>query len=215
MTIIKRILGMRFLPIIDIETIKNPMALIETLLEQEVSVLQINFKVQEQLQESYKIWELLKKYKEIKIGAGFLYSSKDTENIIKIGADFVVSSVLAREVLAMSETYNIPAIISGFTPTEIFEAQKMNANLVQIFPAAQIHERSIISIIDHMPKTNLLLTGGLTLSSSLDFLRCGVKAVGVKGCIFQNEALYDENYIEIGKSIRNFRDRVQQINVKS
>lgn len=211
---IDKILALKFLPIIDSESIKNPVAFIETVLEQEVDVLQINFKIQEQIQESYKIWELLKKYPEIKVGAGFLYSSEDTEKIINNGANFVVSSVLAKEILKISNSYNIPAIISGFTPTEIFEAHKLNSELVQIFPAAQIDEKSIISIIDHMPKTYFLLTGGLTLSRALDFIRCGVQAVGVKGCIFQNEYLQEENYFEIGKSIKNFKDRIQQIHIK-
>lgn len=205
---IKRILDLKFLPIIDFESMKNPSALIETLLEQDVPILQINFQNIQQIDNAFIIRDLLKEYPEMKIGAGFFYFAQDAEHLINYGADFVVSSILAKELLTVASLYQKEAIISGFTPTEIFEAHKTKSPLVQIFPAAQIHYKSIISILEYLPDANFILTGGLTVSSALEFLRQGAKAVGVKGAIFQKDFLDKENYKEIGNSILNFKHRV-------
>ena len=121
---IERILDLKFLPIIDYELMKNPKVFVETLLENHVSIIQINFKNAQQIEEACIISELTKEFPEIKIGAGFLSLAKDAEKIIQCGADFVVSSILAKEILTVSSLYQKPAIISGFTPTEIFEAYK-------------------------------------------------------------------------------------------
>ncbi len=206
---IERILALKFLPIVDFEIIKNPNALVETLLEQDVSVLQINFKTPQQLEQGCIIEDLAKKYPEMNIGAGFFYSAQDAEKIIKSGAKFVVSSVLEKEILTVASLYQVQAILSGFTPTEIYEAYKTRCDLVQIFPATQIHYKSIISILEYLPNANFILTGGLTISSALEFLRYGAKAVGVKGALFSNNVLLEEKYTEFGLAVKNFKDRVK------
>ncbi len=206
---IERILALKFLPIVDFESIINAEALLETMLEQSVPILQVNFKNPQQLQQADVIGELTKKYPEMKIGAGFFYSSEDAEIAIKKGAQFVVSSVLAKDLPIVAAKYNVPAIISGFTPTEIYDAHKTQSDLVQIFPASQLHYKSIVSILEYLPDANFILTGGLTISSALEFLRFGAKAVALKGALFSKIDLLEENYQKIGNSIRNFRSRVQ------
>ncbi|MGL4366847.1 MAG: bifunctional 4-hydroxy-2-oxoglutarate aldolase/2-dehydro-3-deoxy-phosphogluconate aldolase [Brevinemataceae bacterium] len=208
---ITRILKLKFLPIIDFETVKNWTAFIETMLAQDVSVLQVNFKTQDHISESKHIGELMNKFPEMCIGAGFVYSQHDAEILAKNGLKFIISPVLANELLTVADKYHIPAVISGLTPTELYNAQKTNSKLVQIFPAAQLNEKCIASIIEHMPNTQFMLTGGLTLSSALDFLRYGVKAVGVKGSVFQSEYLVSENYSAIANSLANFKNRVQNV----
>ena len=206
---IERILALKFLPIVDFESIINAEALLETMLEQSVPILQVNFKNPQQLQQADVIGELTKKYPEMKIGAGFFYSSEDAEIAIKKGAQFVVSSVLAKDLPIVAAKYNVPAIISGFTPTEIYDAHKTQSDLVQIFPAAQLHYNSIGSILEYLLNATFILTCGLTISSALEFLRFGAKAVALKGALFSKIDLLEENYQKIGNSIRNFRSRVQ------
>ena len=206
---IERILALKFLPIVDFESIINAEALLETMLEHSVPIFQVNFTNPQQLQQADVIGELTKKYPEMKIGAGFFYSSEDAEIAIKKGAQFVVSSVLAKDLPIVAAKYNVPAIISGFTPTEIYDAHKTQSDLVQIFPASQLHYKSIVSILEYLPDANFILTGGLTISSALEFLRFGAKAVALKGALFSKIDLLEENYQKIGNSIRNFRSRVQ------
>ncbi|MGL4563050.1 MAG: hypothetical protein ACRCVW_04270 [Brevinema sp.] len=210
-SVIEKILKLRFLPIIDISSVKNPRALIATMLEQKVPILQVNFRTDEQLQESGILADLLKEFPEMSLGAGFVNDAQDAEIVLKNGANFVISSVLAKEILPVAKRYQKTAIVSALSPTEIYTANKLTPELIQIFPAAQLPARSILSILDHMPKSNLLLTGGLTLSLSLDLLECGVKAVGVKGSIFRKEDLADENYQSIANAIKNFRNRIERI----
>ncbi|MGL4394150.1 MAG: hypothetical protein ACRCS8_02895 [Brevinema sp.] len=212
-SVIEKILKLRFLPIIDFSSMKNPKALVETMLEDNVSILQVNFKTDEQLQESGILNNLLKEFPEMSLGAGFINEANDANIVLKNGADFVISSVLATEILPIASQYQKTAIVSALSPTEIHTANKLTPELVQIFPAAQLPSRSLLSILDHMPKANLLLTGGLTLSLALELLQYGVKAVGVKGSIFRKEDLAEENYASISDAIKNFYTRIERLNL--
>ncbi|MGL4388583.1 MAG: hypothetical protein ACRCTJ_04240 [Brevinema sp.] len=212
-SVIDKILKLRFLPIIDFSSMKNPKALIETMLEDKVSILQINFKTNEQLQESGIINELLKEFPEMSLGAGFVNDAKDANIVLTNGARFVISSVLATEILPIAAQYQKTAIVSALSPTEIYTANKLTPELIQIFPAAQLPSRSLLSILDHMPRANLLLTGGLTLSLALELLQYGVKAVGVKGSIFRKEDLAEENYRSISDALKNFHSRIKRLNL--
>lgn len=208
---IERILALKFLPIVDFEMVKNPKALIETMLSQNVDVLQLNFKNPQQLAQASICAELSKEYPEMNLGAGFFYTVEDTEKVIKDGVKFVVSSVLQKEILTVAASYQVPAIISGFTPTEVFDAYNTKAPLVQIFPASQLHYKSIISILEYLPNANFILTGGLTISSALEFIQHGAKAVGLKTALFSYNNLTEERYSEIGLAIKNFKDRIQNL----
>ncbi len=83
---IETILSLKFLPIADFETIKNSRAFVETLLNQGVSVLQINFKDAGQIKQSGFLEDIAKEFPEMSVGAGFFYSTKDAEIVIKNGA---------------------------------------------------------------------------------------------------------------------------------
>lgn len=206
---IERILELQFLPIIDFDTVHNFEALIETLLEQKVPVLQINVRGSHLQEHGVLLADLVQKYKEISLGVGFLYNVQEAEGIIKQGVHFTVSSVLAKELLVVAELYQVPAILSGFTPTEIYEAYQTKSDLIQIFPASQLHHKSVVSLLEHLPKANFILTGGLTISTALEFLRYGAKAVGLKGALFSKQDLAEENYASIGLSLKNFKNRVK------
>lgn len=211
MSPIKTILNLKFLPIIDLDSLKNPFALFDVMLNQGVSVLQVNFRSKNHLESASLLGEWSLRYPELQLGAGFLYSSEDAESAIRGGAKFIVSSVMAKEILTVSSLYQVPAIISGLTPTEIYQAQTTGTELIQLFPASQAPLRSVSSLLEHMPNIKLMLTGGLTLYASLQLLRIGVAAVGVKGSIFQKELLETQNYQAIADSIKNFYERIHSL----
>ncbi|MGL5255031.1 MAG: hypothetical protein ACRC9L_08580 [Brevinema sp.] len=205
-TIIKQ----RFLPIIDFTSIKNPDKFFNILVKEKIKVLQVNFSNKEHMKEAYKLGEWNKTY-DIQIGSGFLYSTEDAKAMIQNGAKFVVSSVMALDILHVARSHEVPAIVSGLTPTEIYHAKGTGAGLVQVFPASQIPLRSIISLQEHLPSCNLMLTGGLTLYEALEILSLGISAVGIKGSIFQKEHTESENYSAIADSVKNFCNRVRNL----
>ncbi|SFB72229.1 2-dehydro-3-deoxyphosphogluconate aldolase / (4S)-4-hydroxy-2-oxoglutarate aldolase [Brevinema andersonii] len=211
MSPIETILNLKFLPIIDLDSLKNPFALFDVMLNQGVPVLQVNFRSKNHLESASLLGEWSLRYPELQLGAGFLYSSEDAELAIRGGAKFIVSSVMAKEILTVSSLYQIPAIISGLTPTEIYQAQTTGTELIQLFPASQAPLRSVSSLLEHMPNIKLMLTGGLTLYTSLQLLRIGIAAVGVKGSIFQKELLETQNYRAIADSIKNFYERIHSL----
>lgn len=204
------IIRQRFLPIIDFSSIKSD-RFFEVLLKNKIEVLQVNFHSKEQMEKLSLVGQWNKQFTNLRIGVGFIYSPEDAEAAIKGGAPFIVSSIMAKDIIHKAKALNTPAIISGLTPTEIYQAHATGEGLVQVFPASQIAPRSVVSILEHLPHMKLMVTGGLNLYESLEFLRIGVSAVGVKGSIFQKEYLETENYSAIADSIKNFRDRLQSV----
>ncbi|MGL5721219.1 MAG: bifunctional 4-hydroxy-2-oxoglutarate aldolase/2-dehydro-3-deoxy-phosphogluconate aldolase [Brevinema sp.] len=204
------IIKQRFLPIIDFTSIKNPDKFFNILIKEKINVLQVNFSNNEHMKEAYKLGEWNKTY-NIDIGAGFIYSTEDAREMIHHGAKFLVSSVMGLDILQVARSHEVPAIVSGLTPTEIYHAKGTGAGLVQVFPASQIPLRSILSLQEHLPSCNLMLTGGLTLYEAIEILRLGISAVGIKGSIFQKEHTENENYAAIADSVKNFCSRIRNL----
>lgn len=208
---IQRILSLKFLPIIDFELVQDFELLIEAMLYHNVDVLQINFKNSEQLAKAKIIASLSEKYPKMHIGGGCLNSVESARIALDCGAKFLVSSILAKDIKRELASTKVPIILSGFTLTEIYEAYTNNTDMVQIFPASQLLTKSITTILEYLPQMSFILTGGLSISTALDFLRYGVSAVGLKGSIFPKKDLADRNYLAIRHAIKNVKDRIQVV----
>lgn len=210
---IQRILNLKFLPIIDFQSVQDFQPLIELMLHENVNVLQINFKNAEQLAKASIITSLSQQYPEMYIGGGCLNTVDSAKIVLDTGAKFLVSSILAQEIKEEFAKTNIPIILSGFTLTEIYEAYTHGSEIVQIFPAAQLLTKSVMTILEYLPQMFFILTGGLSISTALDFLRHGVSAVGLKGSIFPKQYLQEKNYTAIGRAIKNLQDRIKAVDL--
>jgi 2-dehydro-3-deoxyphosphogluconate aldolase/(4S)-4-hydroxy-2-oxoglutarate aldolase len=84
------------------------------------------------------------------------------------------------------------------TPTEVMMARDAGADLVKIFPCAQVGGPSYIKALKApFPHVPFIASGGVDQVTASDFIRSGACALGIRGKLIPPEAIErrDHNWI--------------------
>ncbi len=99
---------------------------------------------------------------EAALGIGSIVDAGTAEKFIHAGADFVVSPLLKKEVLDICREKDILHIPGCSTLTEIHQAETWGAEMVKVFPAAQLGGPAYIKAIKGpCPWLSIIVTGGV------------------------------------------------------
>src|SRR5215210_6373661 len=66
------------------------------------------------------------------IGVGAITRSSQARESGMLGADFITAAVTTPDVVSSCKEMDIPCILSGLTPTEVWRAQEMGADFVKV-----------------------------------------------------------------------------------
>lgn len=135
----------------------------------------------------------LAKDKDLLIGAGTLFTAKDTEAVIAAGARYVVSPCVSAEVGAACAAAQVPSLMGTLTPTEVFQALQAQSTAVKIFPASTVGAAHLKALRSVFPKVKFMPTGGIDAATIADWVKAGAACVGVGG------KLVDEALIKAGE----------------
>ena len=86
---------------------------------------------------------------------------------------------LKKEIIEMAQKYDVPVMPGCFTPTEIYSAFEMGADIAKVFPADVVGMPFFKSILAPMPHLKLMPTGGVSLTNAGDWFKAGACAVGI------------------------------------
>ncbi|HEX8425526.1 bifunctional 4-hydroxy-2-oxoglutarate aldolase/2-dehydro-3-deoxy-phosphogluconate aldolase [Hymenobacter sp.] len=122
------------------------------------------------------------------LGIGTIYEAEDAERFIAAGADFVVQPCLTTEVADVCRAHNVPWLPGTMTVAEVYQAAKLGAAIVKIFPGNVVGPGFIKSLRGPMPKVPLMVTGGVepTKESLKEWFEAGVNVVGMGSQLFKN-----------------------------
>jgi 2-dehydro-3-deoxyphosphogluconate aldolase / (4S)-4-hydroxy-2-oxoglutarate aldolase len=124
------------------------------------------------------------------IGVGTVWDPGAVREAKDAGADFVVTPVLLPEVAEACRQEDVLCVLSALTPTEIYQARLAGAALVKIFPIAPVGGPDYIRALSGpMGGVPFWVSGGVEIGHIADYLRLGVKAVGLTNSLFLPEAL--------------------------
>jgi 2-dehydro-3-deoxyphosphogluconate aldolase/(4S)-4-hydroxy-2-oxoglutarate aldolase len=119
------------------------------------------------------------------IGVGTVLSAQTAVVAIAAGAKFVVSPVLQSEVYQAAHSRNIPCMLGGMTPTEIYTAYQLGCETVKVFPASSLGVSFIRDLQGPLRDIPLFATGGITLEQAELFLQAGAVAIGVGSALMR------------------------------
>ena len=124
------------------------------------------------------------------IGVGTVWDPGAVKQAKEAGADFVVTPVVLPEVAEACAKEDILCVLGALTPTEIYQARLAGAKLVKVFPITPIGGPDYVKAL-HGPlgAVPLWVSGGVAIEQIGDYLRLGVKAVGLTNSLFPPEAL--------------------------
>jgi 2-dehydro-3-deoxyphosphogluconate aldolase / (4S)-4-hydroxy-2-oxoglutarate aldolase len=127
----------------------------------------------------------------VPIGVGTVVRPEMVGAAVAAGASFVVTPFLVPEVAAAAHDRDILLVLGALTPTEIHQALHVHgAQVVKIYPIASVGGTSYLKLIaGPMPGMPLWVSGGVELDQVADYLRLGVKAVGLTTALFPVDAV--------------------------
>jgi 2-dehydro-3-deoxyphosphogluconate aldolase/(4S)-4-hydroxy-2-oxoglutarate aldolase len=126
----------------------------------------------------------------VSIGVGTVWDPGAVSEAKDAGADFVVTPVVLPEVGEACRKEDVLCVLGALTPTEIYQARLAGAALVKIFPIAPVggpeYIRALSGPLGGVP---FWVSGGVEIGHIAEYLRLGVKAVGLTSSLFLPEAL--------------------------
>ena len=150
--------------------------------------------------------------KPLLVGAGTVLSRKDARQAVTAGARFLVSPVTDDEVIDEANDLDVPSIPGTFTPTEMFIAVELGADIVKVFPAPHDIPTFIRQIRGPLPELRIFPTAGVDEENFLAILEAGAFGVGFVSSLFPAAEIASGDYGAIEKRAKRIHQRFREWN---
>jgi 2-dehydro-3-deoxyphosphogluconate aldolase/(4S)-4-hydroxy-2-oxoglutarate aldolase len=141
---------------------------------------------------------------KMNIGAGTVCIMNDLDKALKAGATFIVTPIVTEDVIKACNAARVPVFAGAYTPTEIYHAWSLGADMVKVFPADQLGPAFIRNVRAPLPQIPLLPTGGVTLESLPAFIKAGAAGFGISSPMFPSALVAKGKWDEITELIQQF-----------
>ncbi len=146
---------------------------------------------------------------KIILGAGTVLDPETARSCMLAGAEFFVTPALNIKTIEIAKRYSKVICPGALTPTEVVTAWEAGADVIKIFPADSVGGAKYIrSLKAPLPHIEMIPTGGVNLQTCGDFLKAGACAVAVGGELVSAQLIKDEDFDEIERRARQFREAV-------
>jgi 2-dehydro-3-deoxyphosphogluconate aldolase/(4S)-4-hydroxy-2-oxoglutarate aldolase len=201
--ILNRMISEGLIPIIRVSSAQEAIDVADAIKEGGVTLIEITMSVPGAID---TIKELTQKYKdEIIMGAGTVLDPETGRAALLAGAKFIVSPTLNLDLIQLAHRYSAVVIPGTMTPTEILTAWNAGADMVKVFPAAQLGGPEYIKAIrGPLPQILLVPTGGVNLQNAGAFIKAGATALGVGGELVDKKAIKEKKLNVITENTRAY-----------
>ncbi|WP_339925133.1 bifunctional 4-hydroxy-2-oxoglutarate aldolase/2-dehydro-3-deoxy-phosphogluconate aldolase [uncultured Cyclobacterium sp.] len=131
---------------------------------------------------------------DLNIGAGTVCDLNDLHAALDAGAQFIVTPVLDKDVIEFCVANDIPVFPGAFTPTEIYTAWKLGANMVKVFPSGALGPSYIKDLLGPLDSIKLLPTGGVSVDNLSEYFKAGASGVGVGSAVVPKSYLQNKDW---------------------
>jgi 2-dehydro-3-deoxyphosphogluconate aldolase/(4S)-4-hydroxy-2-oxoglutarate aldolase len=125
------------------------------------------------------------------VGAGTVLDLDTARRCLDAGVAFLTSPALDLEIVEFGAVRDVLVIPGALTPTEVAAASRAGADMVKIFPCANVGGPSYIRALK-APFAHLALiaSGGVNQQTARDFLRAGSVALGIGEHLIPPDAVH-------------------------
>ncbi len=197
------------IPVIRVTSAQEAIDVADAIKEGGVTFIEITMSVQGAID---VIKDLTKKYKdEVVMGAGTVLDSETGRAALLAGAQFIVSPTLNLDLIHLAHRYSAVVIPGAMTPTEILTAWNAGADMVKVFPAAQLGGPEYIKALrGPLPQILLVPTGGVNLQNAGAFIKAGCVVLGVGGELVDKKALKEKKFNILTENARAFLKAIRE-----
>lgn len=147
--------------------------------------------------------------RDLLIGAGTILNRDQVHEAVEAGARFLVSPCVLPEVIDAAHELQVAIIPGGFTPTEIYTAYSLGADIVKIFPAVKFGPAYLRAIRGPLSQIPIMPTSGVDASNVGEWFRAGAVAVGAVSSVFDPTLIRNGDWNEITKRAKEFINAVR------
>jgi 2-dehydro-3-deoxyphosphogluconate aldolase/(4S)-4-hydroxy-2-oxoglutarate aldolase len=207
--VFNRMVSEGLIPIVRVSSAQEAMDVADAIKEGGVTFIEITMSVQGAID---VIKELTQKYRdEIIMGAGTVLDPETGRAALLAGAQFIVSPTLNLDLIQLAHRYSAVVIPGTMTPTEILTAWNAGADMVKVFPAAQLGGPEYIKAIrGPLPQILLVPTGGVNLQNASAFIKAGAVALGVGGELVDKKAVKEKKFNVITENTRAYLKTIKE-----
>ena len=132
----------------------------------------------------------------LQLGIGTVKSREEAEAFVLAGADFIVAPIVNAEVATVAKGAGLPWIPGCMTPTEIYQAQQLQASVIKLFPANILRPEFLRSIRPLFAEEKFIPTGGVEIDENniRGWYQAGVAAVGMGSRLITDEVVTHGHY---------------------
>ena len=146
---------------------------------------------------------------EILLGMGTLTEPAQAQSAREAGAQFLVSPICEPKLIGAMEESGLLTMAGAFTPTEVFQAYRLGADVVKIFPGSLAGPGYIKALKGPFPYIPMMPTGGVSAANAADWFAAGVVAVGAGSELCPPQLAKEGRFDEITQRAAEFVAAVQ------
>ena len=141
---------------------------------------------------------------QVLLGLGTVLDAETARRGMEAGAKFIVTPAVRPEVIKACREAGVAVLCGALTPTEIYTAWELGADVVKIFPAEFFGPAYIKSIKAPFPRIEIMPTGGVTPETVGEFLRNGAFATAAGSSLVSAAALKSRDWPAVTARAREF-----------
>jgi 2-dehydro-3-deoxyphosphogluconate aldolase / (4S)-4-hydroxy-2-oxoglutarate aldolase len=149
--------------------------------------------------------------RDLLIGAGTILTREQAHEAAAAGAQFLVSPCVLPEVIDAARELQVVVIPGAFTPTEIYSAHSLGADIVKIFPAVKFGPEYLRAVRGPLPQIPIIPTSGVDAANVAEWFKAGAVAVGAVSTVFDPVLIQKGDWDEITKRAREFMGAVRAV----
>lgn len=140
--------------------------------------------------------------RDILIGAGTVLSKNDVKIAAAAGARFVLSPIFSETMIKQAKLEDLICIPGAYSPTEAYNADLLGADIVKLFPAADLSFNYFRALKPPLENLKLMAVGGINLKNAANFLANGADYLGIGSGILQRSQIEAGNYQSLIENIK-------------
>ena len=146
---------------------------------------------------------------DLLIGAGTILNRGQVREAVGAGARFLVSPCVLPEVIDAARELQVAIIPGAFTPTEIYTAYSLGADIVKFFPAVRYGPEYLRALRGPLPQIPIMPTSGVDATNVAEWFRAGAVAVGAVSGVLDPVLIRNGDWAELTQRAQQFMDAVR------
>ncbi len=146
---------------------------------------------------------------DVLIGAGTVCDAATAAAVIDAGAQFIVAPVFEPDTIRACHERDVPIMPGCFTPTEMFNAWRLGADVIKVFPATRLGPSFLKDVRAPLPQLKMIPTGGVTPENAGEWIQAGAVAVALGSSLVDTTAIAANDFGRIETAARLAIDNVR------